>query len=111
MGSSPILASIIIVAALYFFLRPIVAGFRRGTSTEDCRMVCPSCGTCGEPKTVTPGSIGIEIVLWLCLLIPGLVYSIWRMSAKYDACPACGQRALIPANSPNGRKIIEQSKA
>jgi len=57
------------------------------------------CWSCNDG---TKGSLLIEIILWLCLLIPGLIYSIWRMTTKYKACPACKQATLIPADSPMG---------
>ena len=33
-------------------------------------IVCTSCGYVGESKTITKGSMGVEIILWLCLLKP-----------------------------------------
>ena len=50
---------------------------------------CPNCDYEGKPKTYTPGSGLIELVLWICLLIPGLIYSLWRHSARYYGCPEC----------------------
>ncbi|MBW7903001.1 MAG: hypothetical protein H3C26_16080 [Rhodocyclaceae bacterium] len=50
----------------------------------------------------------IELVLWLCVIVPGLVYSIWRLSSKYDACPSCGGTALIPEDSPLGKKFVAE---
>ena len=72
-------------------------------------MICPDCGYQGKPKTKTKGSILIEIVLWLFLIVPGLVYSLWRhTSGRYKACPTCGGANMIPQNSPKGRKLIEK---
>ncbi|HEV2348917.1 MAG TPA: hypothetical protein VG028_03620 [Terriglobia bacterium] len=45
---------------------------------------------------MTPGSFAIEIVLWLCFLFPGLIYSIWRLTARHETCPKCGEKSLIP---------------
>lgn len=50
------------------------------------KIVCTACGYVGEPTTATKGSFGVELVLWLCLIIPGLIYSIWRLSSRHDAC-------------------------
>ena len=33
---------------------------------------CMTCGTDGGDKTRTRGGILIEIVLWLCFIVPGL---------------------------------------
>lgn len=72
--------------------------------------VCPACGTTGQPKQVTRGHLLIEIILWLFFIIPGLIYSIWRLSTRYGACPACGAAGMIPVDSPNGRRLAEQAK-
>lgn len=71
-------------------------------------MVCTQCGNHGKPKSVTPGSIGVELLLWLFFLIPGLIYSFWRMGARYSGCAFCGSRAIIPVHSPRGRMILEE---
>jgi hypothetical protein len=71
--------------------------------------VCTSCGYVGEPKTMTKGSIAVEIVLWLCFLVPGLIYSIWRLSSRYDGCPSCGQITLIPVDSPMAQKFLREN--
>lgn len=70
--------------------------------------VCPACGFVGKGKSVTPGSTGIELLMWICFIIPGLIYSLWRISARGKACPSCGNRNLIPVGSPMGRKIVAE---
>ncbi len=79
---------------------------------ENCYMpevVCTTCGYVGEPKAITKGSIAIEVVLWLCFLVPGLIYSIWRLSSRYDGCPSCGQGPLISVNSPMAQKFLREN--
>lgn len=68
--------------------------------------VCPACGWSGVPKKETPGSIFIELVLWLAFLVPGLVYSLWRMSARREVCAECRTAPLVPATSPVGRELL-----
>ena len=72
-------------------------------------VVCTSCGYVGEPRTITKGSMGVEIILWLCFLIPGLIYSVWRLSSRQDGCPSCGQTALIPRASPMAQKFLREN--
>lgn len=69
-------------------------------------MVCGRCGHRGDTRTVTRGSILIEIVLWLAFLIPGLIYSIWRLTTRQVACGACGATELVPETSPRGRELL-----
>ena len=57
---------------------------------------CPRCGFDGYTRTVTPGSFGMELFLWLLFLLPGLIYGIWRLAARYQACPKCGEKNWIP---------------
>ena len=64
------------------------------------QLFCPSCGNIGAPKTLTPGSILIELVLWICFIVPGLIYSLWRITSKKPVCPHCGQNGMIPKDSP-----------
>jgi hypothetical protein len=68
--------------------------------------VCKQCGTVDSPASKTPGSILIEIILWLCFLVPGLIYSIWRHTRRHDVCRACGSAELVPVNTPLGRQMV-----
>jgi hypothetical protein len=71
-------------------------------------MICTACGMAGAPRTVTRGSLLIEIVLWLCMLLPGLLYSIWRLTTKHKACRHCGSTVIVPQDSPRGRSLLAE---
>lgn len=94
----------IFLAIVAFAAYKLYIGFRDGRE----RLVCKSCGHVGEGKTATSGSVWIEIVLWLCLIVPGVIYTIWRLTTRGNACELCGSRDLIPAESPIGKQILEQ---
>jgi len=64
------------------------------------RFLCTTCGAVTNPVTITKGSFLIELVLWLMMILPGLVYSIWRLTSRITACPACKNPTLIPLASP-----------
>lgn len=68
-------------------------------------LICATCGSRGTAKSVTKGSLLIEIVLWLCFIIPGLIYSIWRLSSRHKGCRTCGATNLVPLDSPAGRDL------
>lgn len=73
-------------------------------------MVCQDCGTVTQGATTTRGSLAIEIILWLCFLVPGLIYSIWRLTTRrHDACPQCSGR-MIPVSTPRGRELAARYK-
>lgn len=68
--------------------------------------ICTVCGYLGESRTVTKGSFLIEIILWLFFLIPGLIYSIWRLTTRQTACPKCENPSMIPTDTPKGQELI-----
>jgi hypothetical protein len=67
---------------------------------------CTLCGTVDYPRRLTKGSLLIEVVLWLCFLVPGLLYSLWRMTSRYDGCRTCNAAAVVPLTSPVGRNAL-----
>jgi hypothetical protein len=98
-----------IILGICFWLYQTVAG-GRGEISSAGNMVCPHCGTRGESKTITQGSTLIELVLWLCFIIPGAIYSLWRLTSRKQGCPSCGQTGMIPVETPNGKRILEIQK-
>ena len=50
---------------------------------------CPNCKYSGPAQQITKGSMLIEIILYFLLIIPGLIYSSWRLSSRHLACPKC----------------------
>lgn len=71
--------------------------------------ICKSCGTVAIPKKNTKGSIAIELTLWLFFLVPGLIYSLWRLSNRYEVCPNCGSEEIVPLDSSMGRKLQKET--
>lgn len=71
-------------------------------------LICINCGYKGKPTKVTRGSIFIELILWPIFIVPGLVYTIWRLTTKYFACPKCNATDLIPLDSPKGKKFLKE---
>lgn len=62
---------------------------------------CMTCGSDGPTKQLTRGSIWIEIVLWLAFIVPGLIYSVWRMTTRKQVCGTCTSETVIPLDSPS----------
>jgi hypothetical protein len=67
---------------------------------------CTQCHTVCRPKYVTQGSFVLEVFLWLLFLIPGLIYSIWRITSKLRCCPSCQSTSIVRANSPLAREFV-----
>lgn len=64
------------------------------------QMYCQHCGTVGVPVVTMRGSTGITFVLFLVMVVPGLIYAIWRASTKTLACPSCTMPNPIPLTAP-----------
>jgi hypothetical protein len=64
---------------------------------------CLDCGFVGTPERNTPGTLIMEIGLWIMFLVPGLIYSFWRRSAHYERCGLCGGNHIVGAESPAAR--------
>ena len=72
-------------------------------------LLCTNCGYKGKPKLKTKGSILIELILWICFIIPGLIYSIWRHTTRYEACPSCAAPNMISLDSPKAQQILTKT--
>ena len=68
-------------------------------------VLCTQCRTEITPKMETPGHFAIELALWFVFLLPGFIYSIWRLIAKKKICPVCSSTTFVPLNSPAARSI------
>lgn len=98
-------ATWVVYGILAFIIFSIVRAIRDSGTQKHCM----TCGVDGLTKTRTRGSIFIEIVLWLCLIVPGLIYSIWRLTTKRQVCASCGAENIIPLDSPaakNHRQML-----
>jgi hypothetical protein len=73
------------------------------------KLICKSCGSTKNPKTFTKGSLIIELFMWLMFIIPGIIYSLWRItSGRYRGCVDCESPDLIPIDSPAGIKLFDE---
>lgn len=67
---------------------------------------CLDCGFVGEPEQHDPGKVSTEIVLWLFLVVPGIIYSVWRSLSRYQGCAKCGGQHLVKSDSPFARAAL-----
>lgn len=95
------LAYVFLFFLAWFALPKLAAAIKTGVTGDDGTRHCMTCGVEAKPKVVTKGSMGIEIILWLCFIVPGLIYSVWRLTSRHDACPSCGSTTLVPISSPS----------
>jgi DNA-directed RNA polymerase subunit RPC12/RpoP len=65
----------------------------------DREVVCTACGWKGEKPSYGCLRIGLVIFLALFFLLPGILYALYAEGLTKQ-CPNCGQKNLIPADSP-----------
>lgn len=100
----------LVIAIGWFLFSNLFEGFKAGASGDDGKKHCMTCGIEAVPTTHTKGSFGLEVVLWLLFIVPGLIYSVWRVSSRQQVCASCGGSALVRIDSPaaiNQRKTMQ----
>ena len=71
-------------------------------------MICKDCGSIDGTKSHTKGSMAIELVAYCCLIVPGLIYSLWRLSTRREVCRSCEGTQLVKATSPVGGELMRR---
>ena len=71
---------------------------------------CQNCGSTARVWKKNRGSFGLEVVLWLFFLLPGILYSLWRLSGKVSTCPKCGSEDMVLISSPKAQAAINLSE-
>ena len=69
--------------------------------------VCKDCGTVGPRVTVVKGHFVVELLLWCCFGVPGLIYTTWRVLTKTNGCGSCGSKNMISVSSPMAKNFME----
>jgi len=67
--------------------------------------VCRKCAIVTRSRLLVKGSDVLEVILWLCLIVPGLAYHIWRRVTSTRICSRCGGVDLIGANTAEADRI------
>lgn len=107
MGSLSLWHLIVFAALIGLIASALIrADRRRGASHAS--LVCGRCGSRTNGESETRGNFFIELVLWLCFIIPGLIYSIWRLTTRRDVCHVCSAPELVPIDSPVGKKLLAE---
>lgn len=91
------------VAAPPPLIRPTVPLRIRAQSSKVGK-ICETCGSVGSPVEHTKGSFSIELVLWLLLCVPGIIYSVWRLASREKVCGQC-EGKMISIGSPRGQQL------
>jgi ribosomal protein S27AE len=71
---------------------------------------CDRCGYLGNQRRYTKGSFGLELFLYLLMILPGVIYTLWRLTSKYKGCPKCATPNMMPATSPKALTAIQAAQ-
>ncbi len=69
-----------------------------------------NCGHVGIIKRSIKGSGGVEFVLYLFFIIPGIIYSVWRRSGNDEVCAICKSSELISLKSQEAQNFLNKQK-
>ena len=70
--------------------------------------ICKSCGNKCKSRIFVRGYFIIELILWLSFLLPGLLYSCWRLTGKAKVCEFCKSPEIVILDSPIGKKLVSE---
>ena len=73
------------------------------------KLICTTCLSQSGTKRHMKGSLLIELFLWLCFLVPGILYSVWRHTTVAQVCKACNSIELVPIDTPRGIELVNKS--
>lgn len=95
-GSSGWQALILLAGVFWFIFFPF---FFINAATRPASIRCPNCGYTGIAHPSVKGSTIIEIGLWLIFLLPGALYSVWRVGSRKLRCPDCEFEYVVKLKS------------
>ena len=98
----------IAILLIVLLIAMVILATKKDSPDKPSFLICTACGSRKGTKTVTRGSIGVELLLWLCFLVPGLIYSIWRLTTRHEACRMCESTQLVPISTPAGRALADK---
>ena len=74
------------------------------------KYICEKCFDINKGVDHTKGSFLIEIILWLCMIVPGVIYSVWRLTTRGKVCKICRENTLVQLTTPRGKMLLAQSE-
>lgn len=70
------------------------------------KCVCVVCRSEMRPKKITQGSFIVELFLWCMMILPGVLYTVWRLTSKVKLCPICGSSKFVKAGTPAAQRLL-----
>ena len=73
---------------------------------KDKAQICADCGSREDPVLANRGMLWVEILMWLSLILPGVIYSVWRRARRRWVCSYCGNPSMVSIYSARARSMI-----
>jgi hypothetical protein len=73
---------------------------------SDEAYLCTHCGKRGYPVLAPRGHVFFEVILWVCYVVPGIIYSIWRRVRTKEVCPFCNHSSMVSSYSPKAKMLL-----
>lgn len=108
-----ILFGIVALSGIAFATRSSVRTNNQVTNVirvKQKQFVCTECQTVGRKVRITNGYWIVKVILFCFGIIPGIAYASWQESTKKDVCPGCKKDSMIPADTPRGKKLLEEAE-
>ena len=70
------------------------------------KKICTQCGHYGRVTMKNRGSVILLLFLFLCFVVPGVLYLLYMLTGHTEHCRQCGQTTLIKPDSPAGRELM-----
>lgn len=100
---------LVVVLISLIILLGIVLIIGGRVANDNKEFLCTTCHHVGKTRVHVPGSLLITLFLLLFGILPGVIYEIWRSSAKRRVCSSCKSQGIVPLTSPIAQKLLGQS--
>ena len=77
---------------------------------QDENEICADCGSTEPAVKASRGSGWVELFLYVLMIIPGVIYSLWRRARSRFVCSYCGNPSMVPVHDPRAQKITRLMK-
>jgi hypothetical protein len=84
----------------------ITASKREGAMASES--ICLNCDHQSKPEKITKGNMLVEVILWLFFIVPGIIYSIWRLRSKQEVCPKCNEINMVPQGLHRAKILVAE---
>ncbi len=72
--------------------------------------ICSECGYVGKCKITKSGSLATELKMWLLYVIPGPIYTLWRLRSRKRLCRHCDSEKILSIKTETGYALLKKQE-